>query len=158
TSSGSASTITRAGKPRRRCLGHRTCSWIRSADKRHVHTVELSYQTSSSLDDKGWASIISLNAAYTYFQTYAEFMRDYNQSNSLAVFMVEANYELENNTGHDGSPSTTGEPGNSCRQAETATEPATGSSSWKCRASPCSGSGPPAARRLQGLNIGLLSA
>src|SRR5262249_22224471 len=80
------------------------------------------------------------------------------QSNSMAVFMVEANYELENNTGHDGSPSTTGEPGNSCRQAETATEPATGSSSWKCRASPCSGSGPPAARRLQGLNIGLLSA
>jgi len=73
---------------------------IRSADKRHIHTVELSYQTSSSLDDKRWASIISLNAEYTYFPTYAEVLRAYNQSNSMPAFMVEANYEFENNTGH----------------------------------------------------------
>jgi Protein of unknown function (DUF4038) len=74
---------------------------IRSADKRHIHTVELDYQTSSSLNDKRWASVISLNAAYTYFPTYVEVLHAYNQSNSMPVFMVEANYEFENNTGAD---------------------------------------------------------
>jgi hypothetical protein len=78
---------------------------IRSVDKNHSHTVELDYQTSSSLNDKSWASVISLNAAYTYFPTYAEVLHAYNQSSSTPVFMVEANYEFENNTGRDfGSP------------------------------------------------------
>jgi len=78
---------------------------IRSADRNHIHTVELDYYSSSSLNDRRWASIISLNAAYTYYPTYAEVLHAYNQSSSMPVIMLEANYEFENNTGRDfGSP------------------------------------------------------
>jgi len=78
---------------------------IQSVDMNHIHTVELDYPTSSSLNDKNWASIISLNAAYTYNPTYAEVLNAYNQSTSKPVFMVEANYEFENNNGTDtGTP------------------------------------------------------
>jgi hypothetical protein len=38
---------------------------IRSVDKTHIHTVELDYHTSGSLDDPQWASLIELDAAYT---------------------------------------------------------------------------------------------
>lgn len=75
---------------------------IQSVDTNHIHTVELGINT--SLDDTNWASLISLNAAYTYSPTYAEVLHAYNQS-MMPVFMVEANYEFENNTGNDyGSP------------------------------------------------------
>jgi hypothetical protein len=78
---------------------------IQSVDMNHIHTVELDYPTSSSLNDKNWVSIVSLNAAYTYYPTYAEVLNAYNQSPSKPVFMVEANYEFENNTGTDlGTP------------------------------------------------------
>lgn len=77
---------------------------IRSADPNHLHTVELDYLVSSSLDDATWAPLASLNAAYTYHPTYAEVLHAYNQA-PIPVFMVEANYEFENNTGNDyGSP------------------------------------------------------
>ena len=60
-----------------------------------------------SLDDPNWAPIVGLNAAYTYYPTYAEVLHAYNQSVCVPVFMVEANYEFENNTGLDyGSPAT----------------------------------------------------
>ena len=78
---------------------------IRSVDHNHIHTAELSYPVSTSLDDSDWASTISLNAAYTYYPTYAEVLFGYSQSSAVPVFMVEANYEFENNTGMDyGSP------------------------------------------------------
>jgi hypothetical protein len=78
---------------------------IKDTDSNHIHTVELDYDFSSSLDDNSWAPIISLNAAYTYYPTYAEVLHAYNQSASVPVFMVEANYEFENNTGMDvGTP------------------------------------------------------
>jgi hypothetical protein len=67
---------------------------IRSADKRHIHTVELNYWSSGSLDDPTWASLIELDAAYTYFPTYAQVLTEYNRSSSKPVFMVEANYEF----------------------------------------------------------------
>ncbi len=80
---------------------------IKAEDPDHIQTVELNYNVSSSLDDPNWASIASLNAAYTYYPTYAEVLHAYNQSTSVPVFMVEANYEFENNTGLDyGSPAT----------------------------------------------------
>jgi hypothetical protein len=72
---------------------------IKDNDPNHIHTAELDYLVSSSLDDNSWAPIISLNAAYTYFPTYAEVLHAYNQSASVPVFMVEANYESENATG-----------------------------------------------------------
>ena len=75
---------------------------IRSVDSNHIHTVELNYSTSGSLEDQSWAPLIELNAAYTYFPTYAQVLTEYNRSNFKPVFMVEANYEFEHNAGTDG--------------------------------------------------------
>jgi hypothetical protein len=75
---------------------------IRSVDSNHIHTVELNYWTSGSLEDQSWAPLIELNAAYTYFPTYAQVLTEYNRPNFKPVFMVEANYELEHNFGADG--------------------------------------------------------
>jgi uncharacterized protein DUF4038/collagenase-like protein with putative collagen-binding domain/glucodextranase-like protein/HYR domain-containing protein len=69
---------------------------IQDNDTRHIQTIELNYQTSGSLDDNSWAPIISLNASYTYFPTYAQVLEDYNRTNFLPTFLVEANYEFEN--------------------------------------------------------------
>lgn len=74
---------------------------IKDKDPNHIHTVELNTLGSSSLDDSSWAPIISLNAAYTGYPTYAEVLHAYNQSTSVPVFMVEANYEFENDAGAD---------------------------------------------------------
>src|SRR6185436_16298980 len=68
---------------------------ILDADTNHIHTVELDYLTSGSLDDPNWWPIISLNASYTYYPTYAQVLKDYNRTNFLPVFLVEANYEFE---------------------------------------------------------------
>ena len=69
---------------------------IRSMDANHIHTVELNYVTSGSLEDKSWAPLIELNAAYTYFPTYAQVLTEYNRQNFKPIYMVEANYEFEN--------------------------------------------------------------
>jgi hypothetical protein len=76
---------------------------IKETDPNHIHTVALDFLVSSSLNDSSWASVISLNAVYTYYPTYAEVLHAYNQSADIPVFMVEANYEFENNTGMDPS-------------------------------------------------------
>lgn len=68
---------------------------IRSEDQVHIHTVELNYTTSGSLDDPSWAPLIELDAAYTYFPTYAQVLAEYNRAEFKPVFMVEANYEFE---------------------------------------------------------------
>jgi chitodextrinase len=68
---------------------------IKDADARHVHTVELEFFVSGSLDDPAWAPIIGLDAAYTYYPTYAQVLTEYNRSSFKPVFMVEANYEFE---------------------------------------------------------------
>jgi hypothetical protein len=72
---------------------------IRSVDHTHIHTVELEYKVSSSLDDARWRGIIGLDAAYTYAPTYAEVLKEYRRRDHLPVFMVEANYEGEHYTG-----------------------------------------------------------
>ena len=64
-------------------------------DTAHLHTIELDYLVSSSLDDANWNSILGLNATYTYFPTYARLQQDYARANFLPNFMVEANYEFE---------------------------------------------------------------
>jgi hypothetical protein len=76
---------------------------IRSVDTSHIHTVELNYATSGSLEDNSWAPVIELNAAYTYFPTYAQVLTEYNRVNLKPVFMVEANYEFEGQLTGDGS-------------------------------------------------------
>jgi len=69
---------------------------------KQLQTVELNYQASCSLDDPNWAPIVGLNLAYTYYATYAEVLRCYNQSAKIPVFMGEANFEYERNTDEDG--------------------------------------------------------
>jgi hypothetical protein len=64
-------------------------------DTRHLHTAELDYLVSSSLDDSTWASILGLNATYTYYPTYARLRQDYARASFLPNFLVEANYEFE---------------------------------------------------------------
>jgi hypothetical protein len=72
---------------------------LRSTDPGRLQTVELNYPVSLSTDNPKWASIVDLNAAYTYTPTYAEVLRGYNRSPTLPVIMIEANYEGEHNTG-----------------------------------------------------------
>jgi hypothetical protein len=75
---------------------------IRSIDANHIHTVELNYLTSGSLEDESWSPLIELDAAYTYFPTYAQVLTEYNRQNFRPVFMVEANYEFERYPDTDG--------------------------------------------------------
>jgi hypothetical protein len=72
-----------------------TALGIKDKDKRHLHTVELDYHLSGSLDDAKWAPIISLNATYSYYPSYAQVLKDYNRSNFVPVFLIEADYEFE---------------------------------------------------------------
>ena len=69
---------------------------IRSVDP-HIQTIELNYSSSGSLDDSRWRSVIKLDAAYTYYPTYAQVLKEYNRKSFLPVFMVEAGYEFEQN-------------------------------------------------------------
>jgi hypothetical protein len=74
---------------------------IRDTDPAHIHTVQLDFYVSGSLDDPSWAPIIDLSAVYTYAPTYAQVLTDYHRG--LPVFMVEANYEFEENIRGDSS-------------------------------------------------------
>jgi hypothetical protein len=76
---------------------------IHEADPGHLQTIELNYQSSGSLDDPTWAPLLGLDAAYTYFPTYDQVLKEYNRA-SVPVFMVEANYEGEHNEADPGSP------------------------------------------------------
>jgi hypothetical protein len=76
---------------------------IEDVDPRHLQTVELNYYVSDSLQDPAWAPIIGLDAAYTYYPTYAEVLQAYDRG-TMPVFMVEANYEGEHNAGDLGTP------------------------------------------------------
>jgi Protein of unknown function (DUF4038)/Putative collagen-binding domain of a collagenase len=72
---------------------------IKSSDRRHIQTVELSPpELSGSLDDPRWRAVIGLDAAYayTYAPPYAYVLKEYARRDFLPVFMVEANYEGEN--------------------------------------------------------------
>jgi hypothetical protein len=68
---------------------------IRDKDTRHLHTVELNYHASGSLDDDSWAPLIDLSAAYTYYPTYAQVQKEYNRSNAKPAVLIEADYEFE---------------------------------------------------------------
>jgi hypothetical protein len=68
---------------------------IKEKDPRHLHTIELDYEISGSLDDPNWAPIISLCASYTYYPVYAQVLKDYNRSNFVPVCLIESDYEFE---------------------------------------------------------------
>lgn len=67
---------------------------IKSVAPEQIQTVEL-YNNSSSLDDRAWASVISLNATYAYAATYIQMQHSYNQRPILPAFLVEGHYDLE---------------------------------------------------------------
>ena len=83
------------GQPRDEALVLAVAKGIRSTDPHQVQTVELNYETSSSLDDSRWRGTIGLDAAYTYAPTYAEVLKAYARRGHLPVFMIEASYEGE---------------------------------------------------------------
>jgi hypothetical protein len=70
---------------------------IRSADQAHMQTVELDYPDSGSLDDGRWRPVIQLDAAYTYYPTYARVLQEYDRKGHMPVYMAEAGYEFEQN-------------------------------------------------------------
>ena len=70
---------------------------IRSADPAALQTVELDYLRSASRDDPRWQRTIQLDAAYTYFATYAKVLREYERRPPVPVFLLEAGYEFEQN-------------------------------------------------------------
>ena len=72
---------------------------IRNKNSVHLHTVELNFYTSGSMDDPTWIPLIDLDCAYTYFPTYVQVLTEYNRPNFMPVIMVEANYEFEHNPG-----------------------------------------------------------
>jgi hypothetical protein len=83
-------------------LVHAVASGIRSADPGKLQTIELNYPTSASLDDSIRRLSIDLNAAYTYYPTYAQILHEYNRRHFLPTFLVEANYEFEHLPHTDG--------------------------------------------------------
>jgi hypothetical protein len=80
-------------------------SGIKNADPNHIHTTELNYLSSGSLDDARWEPIIELDGAYTYYPTYAQVLTEYDRPKFKPVFMEEANYEFEHNSNTDGGSS-----------------------------------------------------
>jgi hypothetical protein len=77
---------------------------IRQTDHRHIHTLELDYPVSGSLDDARWSHLVDLNASYTYYPTYAQVLTDYDRPARRPTFLVEANYEFEHNAADEGTP------------------------------------------------------
>jgi hypothetical protein len=77
---------------------------IASVDPGHVQTSELNFLNSSSLDDPRWVGTATMNSAYTYWATYDQVLHSYAQTPTTPTYMVEANYEGENNLG--GLPTT----------------------------------------------------
>ena len=69
---------------------------IKETDSRHIHTLELNYYVSSSLDNTAWSDIVTLNAAYTYYPAYAEVLECYGRNPAVPVFLIESDYEGEN--------------------------------------------------------------
>ena len=68
---------------------------IKEKDSRHLHTIELNYLVSGSLDDPRWKPVIDICASYTYYPPYAQVQKDYNRPEAMPVVMIESDYEFE---------------------------------------------------------------
>jgi len=77
---------------------------IASVDPDHLQTSQLNYPVSGSHDDPLLVPFTTLAAVYSYEPLYAKIYEEYNATPPLPVFLEEANYEGENNTGN--APST----------------------------------------------------
>lgn len=75
---------------------------IKSVDANHLQTVELDYDSSDSLEDASWASIISLNSAYSYYPQYDRMLTAYNRTvsgNPMPAYFIEGVYEYQGYAG-----------------------------------------------------------
>ena len=72
---------------------------IASVDSNHLQTIELNYNSSYSNQDSALSPLVTLDSAYTYYETYDMVLQSYNSSPTIPTYLVEANYEFENNTG-----------------------------------------------------------
>ena len=72
---------------------------IASVDNNHLQTIELNYDASYSNQDSILGSLLTLDSAYTYYETYDMVLQSYNSSPTIPTYLVESNYEYENNTG-----------------------------------------------------------
>ena len=80
-------------------LVHQVMLGIASADPVHLQTIELNYNFSYSNQDTTLSDVLTLEACYTYYETYDCFVQAYASTPVLPLFLTEANYEYENNTG-----------------------------------------------------------
>jgi fibronectin type 3 domain-containing protein len=72
---------------------------IASVDSNHLQTIELNYDSSYSNQDSVLGSLLTLDSAYTYYETYDMVLQSYSSSPAIPTYLVESNYEYENNTG-----------------------------------------------------------
>ncbi len=72
---------------------------IASVDSNHLQTIELSYNSSYSNQDSALGSLLTLDSAYTYYETYDMVLQSYASTPTIPTYLVESNYEYENNTG-----------------------------------------------------------
>ena len=80
-------------------LVHQVMLGIASADPEHLQTIELNYDFSYSNQDTTLDDVLTFDACYTYFETYDCFVQAYASTPVTPLFLTEANYEYENNTG-----------------------------------------------------------
>jgi hypothetical protein len=80
-------------------LFYQVLAGIKSVDPNHFFTVELNYRDSYGNQDTLLNPVLSLDATYTYYETYDDDLAAYNSSPVLPMFLTEANYEFDNDTG-----------------------------------------------------------
>lgn len=72
---------------------------IASVDTNHLQTIELNYNSSYSNQDPTLSTLLTLDSAYTYYETYDIVLQSYASLPTIPAYLVESNYEYENNTG-----------------------------------------------------------
>ncbi len=81
-------------------LVYQVMAGIASADPNHLQTIELNYNFSYSNQDTLLSGVLTDDGAYTYYETYDNVLQAYASSPTLPVFLIEENYEAENDTGN----------------------------------------------------------
>jgi hypothetical protein len=78
-------------------LVYQVMAGIKSVAPSQIQTIQLSFPTSYSNQDTVTLPAINMDAAYTYHDTYDMMLQAFNSSPTSPVFLVEGNYEGENN-------------------------------------------------------------
>ncbi len=81
-------------------LVYQVMAGIASADSNYLQTIELNYLLSYSNQDPLLSSVLTDDGAYTYFETYDCVLQAYASAPTKPVFLIEANYEDENDAGN----------------------------------------------------------